>query len=150
MFVQKRTVIPPNTAICANVALDGPSINKGMHVVLEPLKTNKKFVMAATVIDPGNGNVAAVNIMNPTDGTIVIKPGKHIGNAVDLGEELETVGHFDLRSTVPVYNATTPDLENPDLPTNLCELYVRACENLNAEESAKVKTLLMRYKDVFA
>lgn len=146
--MQKRTVIPPNTAICANVALDGPSINKGMHVVLEPLKTNKKFVMAATVIDPGN--VAAVNIMNPTDGTIVIKPGKHIGNAVDLVEELETVGHFDLRSTVPVYNATTPDLENPDLPTNLCELYVRACENLNAEESAKVKTLLMRYKDVFA
>lgn len=43
MFVQKRTVIPPNTAICANVALDGPSINKGMHVVLEPLKTNTKI-----------------------------------------------------------------------------------------------------------
>lgn len=119
-----------------------------MHVVLEPLKTNKKFVMAATVIDPGN--VAAVNNMNPTNGTIVIKPGKHIGNAVDLGEELETVGHFDLRSTAPVYNATTPDLENPDLPTHLCELYVRACGNLNAEESAKVKTLLVRYKDVFA
>lgn len=89
-FVQKRTVITPNTVFCANVALDGPSINKGMHVVLEPLKTNKTFVMAATVIDPGN--VAAVNIMNPRNGTIVIKPGKHIVNAVDLGEEFETVG----------------------------------------------------------
>uniref|UniRef100_A0A8W8NJY7 Uncharacterized protein n=1 Tax=Magallana gigas TaxID=29159 RepID=A0A8W8NJY7_MAGGI len=87
-FVQKRTVITPNTVICANVALYGPSINKGMHVVLEPLKTNKTFVMAATVIDPGN--VAAVNIMNPRNGTIVIKPGKHIVNAVDLGEEFET------------------------------------------------------------
>lgn len=148
IFVQKRTVIPPNTVICANAALDWPSINEGMHVVLEPLKTNKKIVMAATVIDPGN--VAAVNIMNPTYGTIVIKPGKHIDNAVDLGEELETVGHFDLRSTAPVYNATTSYLENPDLPTHLCELYARACENLNAEESAKVKTLLMRNKDVFA
>lgn len=36
------------------------------------------------------------------------------------------------------------------MPTHLCDLYVRVCENLNAEESAKVHTLLMRYKDVFA
>lgn len=32
--------------------------------------------MAATVIDPGN--VTAVNILNPTNGTIVIKPGKNM------------------------------------------------------------------------
>lgn len=40
-----------------------------MHVVLESLKKNKKVVMAATVIDPGN--VAAVNIMNPTNSTVI-------------------------------------------------------------------------------
>lgn len=41
--------------------------------------------MAVTIMNPSN--MAAVNIMNPTNGTIVIKPGKHIGNAVDIGEE---------------------------------------------------------------
>lgn len=57
--------------------------------------------------------------MNSTNGTNVIKPGKHIDNAEDLGEELETVGHFDLRSTAPAYNAVTP--EDPDWPTHLSD-----------------------------
>lgn len=120
-----------------------------MYVVFEFLKINKKFVMVVIVIDLGNGKVVVVNIMNFIDGIIVIKFGKYIGNVVDLGEELEIVGYFDLRSIVFVYNVIMLDLENLDLLINLCELYVRVCENLNVEELVKVKIFFMRYKDVF-
>lgn len=147
VFVQSRIVIFLNIVICVNVVLDGFSINKGMYVVFEFLKMNKKFVMVVIVIDLGN--VVVVNIMNFINGIIVIKFGKYIGNVVDLGEELEMVGYFDLRSIVFVYNVIILDLENLDLLIYLCELYVRVCGNLNVEELVKVKIFFVRYKDVF-
>lgn len=56
--------------------LDGPIINNRRHVVIEPLHTYRKFVMAVTIVDVSN--VALGNIMSPTIGTMVIEGGKHI------------------------------------------------------------------------
>lgn len=77
--------------------LDGPIINNRRHVVIEPLHTYRKFVMAVTIVDVSN--VALGNIMNPTIGTMVIEGGKHIGNAIDFDEELEDVENVDVKNS---------------------------------------------------
>lgn len=86
--------------------------------------------MAATIIGPGN--MVAVNIMNPTNDTIIYKARKAHWQAVDLGEEWETVEHFDVGNTNPDNNVATSG--DPDYSNYLCDLYVRTCENLNVEE----------------
>lgn len=102
-FAQKRTVVRPNSHLytchlqLVLYVLDGPIINNRRHVVIEPLHTYRKFVMAVTIVDVSN--VALGNIMNPTIGTMVIEGGKHIGNAIDFDEEFEDVENVDVKNS---------------------------------------------------
>ena len=124
-------------------------------------QTAKRQLVTARVLTKANTGQVLVRVVNPTDQQVVVPQGARIGEFELLPPDIKVIGLTQGTSdNCKTHATTTPDprvntevkkpLATADELSMLDQLLDLSKGTLNSEQQAQLRTLLHKYRDVFA
>ena len=159
--LQKRTVVPPNSAILTPVQANR-ELKKDL--VIQP-SLNLKGLLSPNLLLPCEEK-AQILLKNTTDHFINLKKDQEYGVGIEVDTVLEDPSvpevcineiKMDRHSVNPKNNdrqsvipeKTLGKLQN-QIPSYLTDLFVRSAKQFDVEQKIKIASLLIKFQDTFA
>lgn len=172
VIVKKRHVIPPNTVMRIPCKLNNRL--EGDFDFVPDYTNNKLFlkVLIPNMVFRSNNNATClVCFTNDSDKYVTIKKDTTVGTASEIIEVINPVDShkYDLENSFMVNNEnetltnhnSTPNVNriiheqskhtsDDDMPDHIVDMFNRSITNLNEDETAQFKHLLLEYVDIFS
>ncbi|MCG7866421.1 MAG: retropepsin-like domain-containing protein [Candidatus Thiodiazotropha taylori] len=142
--VCKTTVIPPNVLMNIECMTDD---NLSSYIV-EPVDGHKFMVPPTAYLHSSRPKVFVLNL---SDHNITLRKGQNIAQA----SEANVIPPVPPEFSEPLYNPQMQECQvstetETRLPDHLCDMYGRARVNLDTDQQAQLRALLIEFQDVFA